>query len=88
MFSRSFTEAGDTIAAQELDPGDLGAQSLRTTTKTKCTATVENEKVSIDNLDRSLRNIENGIFMYLPVYLFSCFLVCSASYQGDTSSDR
>lgn len=47
VFSRSFTEAGDTIAAQELDPGDLGAQSLRTTTETKCTATVENEKCEL-----------------------------------------
>ena len=78
MFSRSFTEAGDTIAAPEFDPGDLGAQSLPTTTKTNCTATVENEKVNIDNFFM-------GVYVtmrmkYLCTYLFLCFLVCSASY--------
>lgn len=78
MFSRSFTEAGDTMAASEIDPGDLGAQSLPTTTKTNCTATAETEKVSADNLDGSLHHTENGIFMHLLDASFSC-LQCELS---------
>ena len=57
------------MAAQEFDPGDLGAQSLQITTKTNCTATVENEKVNIDNLDGSLRHTENEIVKHLVVYI-------------------
>ena len=57
------------MAVQEFDPGDLGAQSLPITTKTNCTATVENEKVNIDNLDGSLRHTKNEIFMHLVVYI-------------------
>ena len=56
------------MAAQEFDPGDLGAQSLQITTKTNCTATVENEKVSIDNLDGSLSPCEWKIYALACLY--------------------
>ena len=56
------------MAAPESDPGDLGAQSLPTTTKTNCTATVENEKVSTD--DFFMRVYATLRMEYLCTYFF------------------